>query len=95
MYFVNHDYKANIINIVIIVMVIVMFILQHNGEAQEVLSLRQGPIRVLTILPTPTPGKTQPTGVATGLKKCDLNDLFCVGISADHSFIQSFIHSFI
>ncbi|XP_041348624.1 breast carcinoma-amplified sequence 3-like [Gigantopelta aegis] len=31
----------------------------HNGEAQEVLSLRQGPIRVLKILPTPTPVFTE------------------------------------
>jgi len=31
--------------------------LQPNGEAQEVLSLRQGPVRICRVLPNPDPGK--------------------------------------
>lgn len=36
----------------------VFFFLQSTGEAQEVLSLRQGPVRLVRMLKTPQEGET-------------------------------------
>ena len=35
-----------------------LFFLQSTGEAQEVLSLRQGPVRLVRMLKTPQEGET-------------------------------------
>ena len=61
-----------------------LLILQSSGEAQEVFSVRQGPVRVLRLLPTPETG----TSVKSWISSASIEMKILEQGPADHLLIK-------